>query len=188
MHVSSTSVESMDVTNFCQWLLFLLDETRIPTVVYATQILGRLLVLSGSNYMEKFVEKTGGITIMRHRLQRLWNVPTIWLVCFAILFGKDLRKVNFETKFDLFSLLETFSVDGSVTIVFPQILPVVTAMLRKGLLAIDQEQPESASPSPKTYRGEAVTEIASESACTKQCSISSTMTGQIFGENLFYCI
>ena len=119
----------------------------------AAKILSRLLVVSGPIYMQKFVEKTGGIIIMRHRLQRLWNVPAIWLACFAVLFGKDIANVKTSTTFDLFTLLEIFTADGKTAIVYPEMLPILTAMLRSGLIALNKAQPEPHSPSPREPDG-----------------------------------
>ena len=114
-------------------------------MVLAAKILARLLVLNGSGYMKKFVEKTGGITIMQHRLRCWWAITTIWPICFAVMFGRDVATINFNRKFDLFSLLETFDEDGGVTVIYPEILPVLTSMLQNGInsIAMKQDQPDS---------------------------------------------
>ena len=119
----------------------------------AAKILSRLLVVSGPIYMHKFVEKTGGITIMRHRLQRLWHIPAIWLACFAILFGRDIANINFGSTFDLYTLLEIFTGDGKTVIAHTEMLPVLTAMLKSGLLALNKAQPESHFPSSRDMDG-----------------------------------
>ena len=82
---------------------------------------------------------------MKYRLKRWWQVPTIWPLIFAVLFGKDAATINLNRHFDLFGLLDTFSADGNATIVYPEVLPVVTAMLQNGLRTItrDQEDPDS---------------------------------------------
>lgn len=82
---------------------------------------------------------------MQYRLKHWWNIPTIWPICFAILFGKDIATIDLDRKFDLFSLLESFAAAGNARIVYPEILPVITAMLQNGLRAItrDQEDPDS---------------------------------------------
>lgn len=118
-----------------------------PTVVVlAAKILARLLVLNGANYVKKFAEKTGGFVIMRHRLKRWWNIPTIWPICFSVMFGRDVAIIDFERSFDLYSMLETFAADGRAKIVCPEILPVITAMLRNGLKAVTKEQEDPESP------------------------------------------
>ena len=126
---------------------------------------------------------------MRKRLQHLWNIPAIWLVCFAILFGKDVAIVDLHTKFDLFSLLEIFAVKGNITIAYPQILPVLTAMLRRGLLAVNQEHPESTSTSFKKICGdEAETVIAKSSVHVEQGAPFFTASGEDFGKIRFVAL
>ena len=66
----------------------------------------------------------------------------MWLICFAILFGKDVADVDLEGTFDLFSLLQTFAPNSKSAVMYPEILPVVTAMLRGGLLHLNKALPE----------------------------------------------
>lgn len=115
-------------------------------MVLATKILARLLVVSGPSYVQKFVDKTGGIVVMQHRLRRWWNINAIWPICFAILFGIDVAAVNFSRTFDLFSLLEMFGPESKATVTYPVILPVITAMLEQGLKTVTREQSDPDSP------------------------------------------
>lgn len=111
-------------------------------VVLGTKILARLLVVHGSGYVFKFSDKTGGFAIMRHRLKRWWDMPTLWPICFSILFDQDVADIDYERPFELFSLLETF---GSSKVVYPNVLPVIIAMLQQGLNSLlrSQDDPES---------------------------------------------
>ncbi|KAH8816858.1 hypothetical protein F5884DRAFT_237214 [Xylogone sp. PMI_703] len=129
------------VTN--KWLLHLLTEDDPEVVVHGTQILARLLVIHGSPYVSKFADKTGGFTIMRFRLKRWWDIPTLWPICFSILFGRDVADIDFERPFDLFSLLETF---GNSKVVYPKSLPVITSMLQHGLNDVLRRRDEPDSP------------------------------------------
>ena len=113
-----------------QWLLHLLTEDDPEVVVHGTKILARLLIIHGSGYVSKFAGKTGGFAIMRHRLKRWWDLPTLWPICFSILFARDVADIDFERPFELFSLLETFS---NCKVVYPNVLPVITSMLQSGL-------------------------------------------------------
>lgn len=126
-------------------------------VILAAKILARLLVVNGSNYVKKFAEKTGGIIIMQHRLRRWWNIPTIWPICFAILFGRDIATVNLERTFDLFSLLESFAPESQAKVMYPEMLPVLTAMLQSGLKAIARDQKDPDSPLAERTNGTATT-------------------------------
>ena len=102
------------------------------------KILGQLLVSSGPQYMKKFTERANGIIIMQHWLQRHWSLSALWNVCFAILFGKDIAEVDFG-RFDHFSLIENFGSDGQVTVVLPEILPVIMSLFRNGLISVTHE-------------------------------------------------
>lgn len=116
-------------------------------VILAAKILARVLVINGPDYVKKFAEKNGGIAIIKYRLKRWWNIPTVWPICFAILFGKDIAAIDFERTFDLYSLLESFAPKGDARAVYPEILPVVTAMLQSGLKSIAKDQGDPESPS-----------------------------------------
>ena len=133
-------------TDCCQWLLHLLADDESTVVVLAAKILARLLVINGPDYVQKFVNKTGGIVIMRHRFKRWWSVPTIWPICFAVLFGLDPAQIDFSRAFDMFTLLETFAPDGPAPVVNPTMLPVITAMLEQGLMTVIREQMDPDSP------------------------------------------
>ena len=103
-------------------------------------------MVSGPSYVQKFVDKTGGIIIMQHRLKRWWNIPTVWLLCFAILFGLDISVVDFSRTFDLFNLLEVFASGTNIVVEYPAMLPIITAMLGEGLKAVTRDQSDPDSP------------------------------------------
>lgn len=126
-----------------QWLLHLLTEDDPEVVVHGTKILARLLVIHGSGYVSKFAGKTGGFAIMRHRLKRWWDLPTLWPICFSILFARDVADIDFERSFKLFSLLEAFS---NCNVVYPNVLPVITSMLQSGLKDVFRHQDDPDSP------------------------------------------
>lgn len=117
------------------------DDPKV--VVLGTKILARLIVVHGSSYTSKFATKTGGFAIMRYRLRRWWDISTLWPICFSILFGRDVAEIDFERSFELFSLLETFS---GCKVVYPGILPVITAMLQHGLKDVLRQQDDPDSP------------------------------------------
>jgi len=136
------------VTN--KWLLYLLTEDDAEIVVHGSRILARLLVVHGTTYISKFAGKTGGFCIMAHRLKRWWNIPTLWPICFSILFGHDVAEIDFERTFDFFTLIECF---GNCKVMYPEALPIITGMLEAGLKEIlrTQDDPESPSPVPKSH-------------------------------------
>ncbi|KAK8230622.1 hypothetical protein HDK90DRAFT_328482 [Phyllosticta capitalensis] len=138
------------VTN--KWLVYLLAENDARVIVNSFRILARLLVLQGPHFVKKFT-RDGGFTNLKHRLRAWWNTPAVWTICFAILFGVDVGKINFERDFDLFNLMDSLSVNGGqIAISYPDIFPVMTAMLETGLREIvTQQEP---SPRPATSQGE----------------------------------
>jgi beige protein homolog 1 len=120
-----------------------LTEDDPQVVVLGTKILARLLVINGASYVTKFTDKTGGFTIMRYRLKRWWDMPTLWPICFSILFNHDVADIDYERPFELFSLLETF---GKSTVVYPNMLSVIMAMLQQGLNSLLRNQDDPDSP------------------------------------------
>ena len=129
-----------------KWLLYLLAETDQRVVVLGAKILARLLVTNGSSYVKKFGDKTGGFTIMKNRLRHWWNTPGVWTICFAILFDRDVAAIDFERDFDVFNLVDIFlthSPQSKLRITYPEIFPVITAMLDTGLRAIVRDRETS---------------------------------------------
>lgn len=43
---------------------------------------------------------------MADRLKRWWDIPTLWPICFSILFGYDVAEINFDRNFNFFSLID----------------------------------------------------------------------------------
>ncbi|KAK1758660.1 beige protein 1 [Echria macrotheca] len=126
-----------------QWLLYLLAEDDPEIVVYGSKILARLLVTQPSGYTSKFATKTGGFSILAHRLKQWWDIPTLWTILLSILFGMDVANIDFDKPFEFFSLVEIFS---KCKVVNPDVLPVITAMLQHGLRDILKYQDDPDSP------------------------------------------
>lgn len=79
---------------------------------------------------------------MRHRLKRWYSVSQLWPICFCILFGHDVARIDTEMPLELYNLLEAF---GSSKVVYPDVLPIISTMLQQGLKTIlrDQDDPDS---------------------------------------------
>jgi beige protein homolog 1 len=123
------------------------DDPRV--VILAAKIMARLLTTHGKDYVTKFCTKTGGFAIMKHRVKRWWNIGTLWPICFAVLFDMEVGNISFDRPFELFSLLETF---GKAKVVYPEIFPVIAAMLQNGLKTIVKTQ--ETEDSPRVNQGE----------------------------------
>jgi len=102
-------------------------------VLLGAKIVARLLVVHGATYVSKFASKTGGFVIMKNRLKRWWNVAPLWPICFCVLFGKDVATVDVDRPLALFALLDAFANGGKAKVVYPEILPVIAAMLKAGV-------------------------------------------------------
>lgn len=129
-----------------KWLLYLLAEPDQRVVVLGAKILARVLVVNGSPYVKKFADKTGGFTLMKQRLRHWWNTPGIWTICFAILFDRDVATIDFERDFDVFNLVDIFimrSPQAKLKMCYPEVFPVISAMLDTGLRAIVRDRENS---------------------------------------------
>ena len=141
-----------------KWLLYLLAETDQRVVVLAAKILARLLVLNGPLYVKKFADKSGGFTLMKHRLRHWWNTPGIWTICFAVLFDRDVASIDFERDFDVFNLVDIFimhSPQPNLKMCYPEIFQVISALLDTGLRAIvrDRDQTKAENTAPRQENG-----------------------------------
>lgn len=72
---------------------------------------------------------------MRQRLKRWWHLSPLWLLCFSLLFGKDIGRHNLDKSSDCSELLKTLISSENVKIAFPEILPVLMGMLQYGFKA-----------------------------------------------------
>lgn len=106
------------------------DEPEVALL--AAKILARLVVVHGSGYSKKFAEKSGGYIILEHHLKRWWNVPALWPICFSILFGVDHASLDLTKSLTPAGLLHIFLEKGDAKVAFPDMLPVITNMLRSG--------------------------------------------------------
>jgi hypothetical protein len=126
-----------------KWLLYLLAEPDQKVVMLGAKILARVLVVNGPQYVKKFADKTGGFILMKNRLRHWWNTPGIWSICFAILFDRDVATIDFERDFDVFNLVDIFimhSPQSKLRICYPEVFPIISAMLDTGLRAIVRDR------------------------------------------------
>ena len=108
------------------------------------KILSRLLIVHGPSYVKKFADKSGGFIILKQRLKSWWNIPSIWIICFALLFGHDVATIDFDVEFNHFNLADLFS-QKPVYAMYPEVFPIITAMLEHGLRSIVQDRGQEKS-------------------------------------------
>ncbi|KAI9716384.1 MAG: hypothetical protein M1828_000373 [Chrysothrix sp. TS-e1954] len=122
------------VTN--KFLLYLLSSDSERVITAAMKILAKILVIHGSAYVQKFEQSTKGFIIVLARLKRWWYVPSIWTLCFAILFGKDVAGLKTDAPFDALYLLLACKVGDQLVAICPSIFRVITGLYEHGLRVI----------------------------------------------------
>lgn len=147
-------------------------EDDAEVVVLGTKILARLLVVHGSAYVKKFAESSGGFSVMRYRLKRWWDIPTLYPIVLSILFNYDVADIDFEKSFDLFSLSELF---GRRSLVYPEVLPIIVSMIQQGLNTLVHNQDDPDSPHPdKNSNGPDAGQLKVPTAGSRRRSMSLT--------------
>ena len=156
-------------------------------VVLASKLLARLLVVNGPSYMRKFADKTGGIVIMQRHLKRWWSIPSVWPICFAVLFGKDIASVDIDRSFDLYNLLEALNAGEGTCVVYPEFFSILASMLQNGFRAITQDQMDPDSPlNERAATGNAPSTESPQARVTHKRSPSMSLKTEIapLGEDL----
>jgi len=119
-----------------RWLLHLLAESDVSVVEKTLRIISRALAVLGPEFKAPFIDKNGGFVTLRSRLRVYWKSPSVWLACFAILFGRTMPPAADDRSLTLVSLIEAFKVDNDLVVANPEILPTLTSMLEAGLRAV----------------------------------------------------
>lgn len=130
--IDETNIKKFARTVTNKWLLHLLADDDPSIVSSGLRILVRLLVSQGGSYVSKFAQKTNGFLIAKHNLTRWWRNPTIWSMLFGMLFGSDFADLGGqEPTLDMIST--RFIASSKAKILYPEVLPVLCAMLGAGL-------------------------------------------------------
>lgn len=85
---------------------------------------------------------------MASRLKRFWDVPTMWPICFSILFGQDVADFNFNRPFDVAGMMDVF---GKLKVAYPESSVILTSMLQHGLKEVMKHQEDPESPVKTTH-------------------------------------
>lgn len=124
------------ISSNLQWSLLLLSSSNPDHVVHGVKILGRLLVTQGQAYCSKFASRVHGFPVLRYNLAPWWETTPIWPTLVAVLFGADVASVKsfaVDQPLRLFDLIQLVKVtDEEPTVVFPEIFPVIAAVLKAG--------------------------------------------------------
>jgi beige protein homolog 1 len=105
-------------------------------IIHGVKILARLLVTQGPVYVSKFSSRAHGFPILRHNLAPWWEMTPIWPTLLAVLFGVDvisLKSFPLDQPLRLFDLITLVKLgDEEPTVVFPEIFPIISALLKAG--------------------------------------------------------
>jgi len=80
---------------------------------------------------------------MRYRLKRWWDIPTLWPICFSILSIMMLQILTMKGPSNCSVYLRP---SARALLVYPNMLPVITAMLQQGLNSLLRNQDDPDSP------------------------------------------
>lgn len=76
---------------------------------------------------------------MKRRLKPWWSVPALWINLFCLLFGIDPERVQYVDNFHQFTLSDIFA-EANGIVVYPDVLPVIMALLANGVRSNPQRQ------------------------------------------------
>ncbi|KAK4989327.1 Beige protein-like 1 [Elasticomyces elasticus] len=126
-----------------RWMLHLLAETDPRVIILTTKIIAHAIVVHGRDLKHRFGDKKGGFATLRSRLKYFWKEPSLWLVVFSMIFGRDAALLDFGRAFTLFNLVETFAQDPSITVKEQEFVPVMMSMLEAGLREVVRHEEEA---------------------------------------------
>lgn len=128
-----------------RWLVHLLAEPDARVISMALRIVSRSLSVIGSDFKASFIAKNSGFVTLKARMKPFWRISSVWLSCFAILFGQETPELAGDEDFNVFTLVKVFHDGDRIIIVNEEVLPVLMNMLEAGLRAAvkDTELPDA---------------------------------------------
>ncbi|KAK4625344.1 Beige 1 [Fulvia fulva] len=123
-----------------RWLLHLFAETDVRVIELTLSLTCRALIALGSEFKINFADKNSGFTILKLRLKPFWRTTSIWMLSFAMLFGRNVPLDWLSQDFSAFHLVEMLSVDDSLAICHPEMLPVIFTMLEAGMRKVAKDE------------------------------------------------
>lgn len=133
------------IRRFCRavpnrWLLHLFAENDVRVIELTLCIVSKAMSALGPEFKTPFIDKNGGFTILKYRLKPFWRSKSVWILVFAIFFGRSFPLEWLEAEFSAFHLVEMLSVDNALSIKHPEMLPTIIAMLEAGLRKVAQDE------------------------------------------------
>jgi hypothetical protein len=116
-----------------RWLSHMLSESDVRVVEFTVRIISRCLNNMGSEFKISFVDKNGGFMTLKSRLKVFWKSPSIWLLAFAMLFGRNVQEKALQQGLSVFGLIEALHVDDSLHVAHPEMLQPLMNMIEAAL-------------------------------------------------------
>jgi hypothetical protein len=122
-----------------RWLLHLLAENDARVVEITLSIICKSMSVLGPEFKSPFVDRNGGFVTLKFRLKPFWRSKIVWSLAFATFFGRSIPLEWLDEEFSAFHLVEMLGVNKNLTIINPEVLPAIFAMLEAGLRKVAAE-------------------------------------------------
>ncbi|KAM0696036.1 hypothetical protein Q7P36_004519 [Cladosporium allicinum] len=116
-----------------RWLSHMLSETDVRVVELTVRIICRCLSVMGSDFKTPFVDKNGGFVTLKARLKIFWRSPSLWLLAFAMLFGRNVPAKALQQGMSVFGMVEALQVSDELRVLHPEMLQPIMNMLEAAL-------------------------------------------------------
>lgn len=116
-----------------RWLSHMLSETDVRVVGLTSRIISRCLAILGNDFKTPFVDKNGGFIILKARLKVFWRSPSLWLLAFAMLCGRNVSSKALQQDMTVFGLVEALLVSDDLHVVNSEMLQPIMNMLEAAL-------------------------------------------------------
>ena len=116
-----------------RWLSHLLSESDVRVVEYSLRIICKCLINMGTEFKTSFVDKNGGFVTLKARLKVFWRSSSIWMLAFAMLFGRNVPGKALQQGLSVFNLIEALQVDDTLRVAHPEMLQPIMNMIEAAL-------------------------------------------------------
>lgn len=104
-----------------------------------------MLIVGGEGFRSKF-ESKHGYSVLKQQLKKWYGQETVWITCFALLYGIDPEALQIVRLSDMARWLTSLGPNNKLEIFCPSIWDVIVAMLGTGLeVCIQFDSPEFSS-------------------------------------------
>lgn len=163
-----------------RYLLHLLSEPDVRVVTLTLRIICRSLSALGPTFKSAFADKNGGFTTLKARLKPFWKTPALWVLSFAMLFGRTVPADALSGGLSLFGMLEALQVNEEAKVLHPEALQSIMAMLEAGLRdVVKKDEPVASEAKLVRTIVQLLSELYSRCAPFREFAISSRYIQEI---------